>query len=61
MNYEVNTCCVPPEEAPVWSGPCPLWTVDPSGREQERPGSAGERRAGWERRRAAIGRETAGW
>lgn len=55
------TFCVPPEEAPVWSGRCPLWTAGPSSREQERPGSGGERRVGWEHRRAATGRETAGW
>lgn len=53
--------CVPPEEAPVWSGRCPLWTAGPSGTEQEHPGSGGERLGGWEHRRAATGRETAGW
>ncbi len=54
-------CSVPPEEAPVWSGQCPLWTADPSGREQEHLESGGERQAGWGHKRAATGRETAGW
>lgn len=51
--------CVPPEEAPVWSDRCPLWTEDPLGRGQEHPGNGGERQEGWEHRHAATGRETA--
>lgn len=52
---------VPPEEAQVWSGQCPLWTAGPSGREQVHLGNEGGRLAGWEHRRAATGREIGGW
>lgn len=61
MTEFTHCVTVPPGEAPAWSGPCPLWTAGPSGRERGRPGSGGERPAGWEHKRAATGTETAGW
>lgn len=53
-----SECVSPLEAAPVWSGPCPLWTAGPWGRAPGRPGSATGKREGWARIHAAIGRET---